>query len=60
MVTAGAPVQTAYSLTISFTSVYSSITNIYAPSDHSDMDAFLGDLSSLSPPPQRHELAHHW
>lgn len=51
MVTAGAPVQTAYSLTISFTSVYSSITNIYAPSDHSDMDAFLGDLSSLSPPP---------
>jgi hypothetical protein len=53
VVTAGAPTQIAYSITIPFTSTtsaYSSITNIYALSDHRDTDAFLADLDTMSLP----------
>lgn len=53
-VTAGAPMKMAYSITVPFASTtftYSlSITNVYAPADHCNTDAFLADLHAVAPP----------
>lgn len=53
MVTADVPAKRTYSLTIPFTSTTSAysflVTNVYAPADHRDTDAFLAELLSIAP-----------
>lgn len=50
---AGTPVVGSYSLTIPFSSTTSDyafhLTNVYAPSNHSENDAFLAELTDICP-----------